>query len=184
MTNRLFAAVKIPGKISDKIEEIRKDAYPIPNNYKWETKDKFHLTLKFLGDIEESRNDSIINALEKAAERNTKIHLTFDKFGFFKKSPVAGVLWFGFKADKNIFDIAEQTDINLNAVGFEREKRPFKPHLTLLRLKGSEDPRLLESLLSYETPREEFTADEIVLMKSKLLPKGSIYSEVKTIKLI
>ena len=52
---------------------------------------------------------SIINALEKVAEKNTKIHLAFDKFGFFKKSPVAGVLWFGFKADKNIFDIAEQT---------------------------------------------------------------------------
>ena len=93
-------------------------------------------------------------------------------------------MWFGFKADKNIFDIAEQTDINLNAVGFEREKRPFKPHLTLLRLKGGEDPRLLENLLSYETPHEEFMADEIALMKSELLPKGSIYSEVKTFKLI
>jgi 2'-5' RNA ligase len=183
MTNRLFVAVKIPQPVAEKIEEIRKEAYPVPNNYRWEPKEKYHLTLKFLGDIEVSRNEAIINALDEVASRNAKISLEFDKFGFFKKSPVAGILWFGFKAGKNIYDIAEQTDIKLNGLGFEREKRPFKPHLTLLRLKGNEDPNLLKSILDFNVPQADFVADELALMESELLQKGSLYKEVTKFKL-
>lgn len=184
MTNRLFVAVKIPETIAGKIEEIRREAYPIPNNYRWEPKEKYHLTLKFLGDIEENRNESIIKALENVASRNARINLAFDKFGFFKKSPVAGILWFGFNAGKNIYEIAEQIDIKLNEIGFEKERRPFKPHLTLLRLKGGEDPELLKNILNFDVPQIDFIADELVLMKSKLLKTGSIYDDLKKINLI
>lgn len=183
MTNRLFISAEIPEEIKEKVIEIRDQIYGSDKNVRWEGKDKLHFTLKFLGEVEENKIQAISLEIENIIKSYKSINCSFTNFGVFKKGNLPSILWLGINYNKDLNSIAETINNNFEKFGFEKENRNFKPHLTLLRLKGREDINRINNFLEYKFPEIKFTVDEISLMKSELLKSGSVYKQIKSFKL-
>ncbi len=72
MTNRLFIALNIPQLIKDNILEIRNTIYGLEKNVRWEKDEKLHLTLKFLGDVETTKNEEILFRINSLVETRSR----------------------------------------------------------------------------------------------------------------
>ena len=118
MTNRLFVALDIPGDIKDQIISIRNNLYQSSENVKWEKREKYHFTIKFLGDVEESKNEVIINTLADQLKDQKKIYCEFNKFGCFNKSGQPKILWLALKFNEKLKLLANQVDLSLSNLGF------------------------------------------------------------------
>jgi 2'-5' RNA ligase len=183
--SRLFIALKIPGEIREKIIKFRNEAIIDFRLYRWEPEEKLHLTLKFIGEVEGEISDSIINSLKFVID-----YCSFDcsltRFGFFYKQDrssktgrEARILWIGLSVSNQVNQLVEKINTELEKFFIPVEKRKFQPHITIKRLKGDEGSNFIESFENFRLPEVRFIANEIVLMKSDLLPKGSKYTEIK-----
>lgn len=183
MTSRLFIALHIPDFILDAIIEARDEIYPADKNIRWEPKSKLHITLKFLGDVETDNIDYITSSLKEIVEEHSRIKLSFSKFGmfYFKKNP--RILWLGLNYSEELNSLHKRIDERLAEIGFERDERKFKPHLTLLRVRGREDNYSLMKFLKTKVNFPDFEASEISLIKSELKSGGSVYTIVKRLYL-
>ena len=184
MTNRLFVALDVPGDIKDQIISIRNNLYQSSENVKWEKREKYHFTIKFLGDVEESKNEEIINTLADQLTDQKKIYCEFDKFGFFFKNRQPKILWLGLKFNEELKSLADKVDSRLSNLGFTGEKSQFKPHLTILRIKGYENIPAIMKFKDYPMPKLSFSCDGITLIKSILKPDSSVYYNIEKFKFI
>ncbi len=142
-----------------------------------------HLTLKFFGDIPPGDAERISTAVEPLAAGTSPIHLEVRKTGVFPDSSRPRVLWVGLEGDVHHLTVLQKSiERALEAEGFPREARPFRPHLTLGRIKT---PRGLVGLArSMEEAAEweagGFVAPELCLIKSDLTPQGAVYTKLAT----
>ena len=144
-----------------------------------------HLTLKFLGDVEESKIDDITAAVVEAVQGSTPFIIGIAGTGAFPDFRRPRVLWIGlYEPLGQLSLLAEKININLLSLGFPSEKRAFKPHLTLARIK---DSRHIAQVISHFQDAKfsagEFEAREIVIMKSQLKPTGAEYTPLRRIPL-
>lgn len=179
---RLFVALKIPDDVRSRILELRNEIYPDYKKLKWEPEDKIHLTLKFIGEIKTELVDEIAGSLDFINEYG-KFRCGLRQFGFFYRKGRASILWLGMYVDKSIDRLVFKLNTHFEKYSVPAERREFKPHLTLLRLKGYEDPALIQIFEEAEISSFDFTANEIALFKSTLKPWGSVYEEIKNFKL-
>jgi len=179
---RLFVALNIPEAVKVRLQEICFELADSSSKLRWEDKEKIHLTLKFIGEIEDSFSDPIIeeiNFIKNYHSFNCKI----TKFGFFYGNDFASILWAGIETDNSIFKLADELNKRLEKFGIEAEKRKFKAHLTLLRLKYDPGKEFIERFINYKVSNLLFKADEIALIKSELHRSGSKYTKLKTYEL-
>jgi 2'-5' RNA ligase len=96
------------------------------------------------------------------------------------------VLWVGLKkGTEELKNIAQSIDNELEKMGFKKEERDFKPHLTIGRIKFIPNPqKFLQKMNSEEFKGEMFTAREILIMKSDLKPTGAIYTKLHIIEFV
>ncbi len=179
---RLFVALKIPEEVKAKVNEIRRNISPEHEGLRWESNDKLHLTLKFIGEVEDSLVKPISGALSFIEEYD-KFFCSLTQFGFFFKRQEAKILWLGLNTDKRIYNLVDKVNSELEQFSITREERKFKAHLTLLRIKRKVDDDFIKKFRSFKIPEIKFIAGEIALIKSELLPGGSKYSDIKTYKL-
>lgn len=178
--NRLFIALKLPEMVVEDIVKMRDSLSPDPaGTHKWEDKNKLHLTLKFLGDTDDEKTGKVIEIMGKITSKYEKIFLRYDRFGFF----MPRIFWFGLRAENALFELVKDINNDLELLGFEKENRNFKPHITLLRIKGNLSEKFVSAFTNFRLPETKFFASEIALMRSKLLPGGSVYSEIKKFNL-
>ena len=161
-----------------KIFELRIEVFPESHKTKWESLDKIHLTLKFVGGIEDNLIDAVADSLNFVTEFKS-LDCEFTKFGFFYDRKEAKILWIGLKIENKVFELVEKLNILLQEFSIPAEKRKFVPHLTLKRLKGNEGAEFIRSFENFNVPAVKFKASKIVLYKSELLQSGSRYSEIK-----
>jgi len=184
---RIFTAIDISvearAKIAEYTENLRRDFSKL--RVGWEKAEKLHLTLKFLGDTEENQLGSLIEAVEKTARQISSFNLQISGTGVFPLSRKARVLWLGLKDEKgSLRNLNEILETECEQIGFAKEKRNFKPHLTIARLREPhKSNELAQKHLENEFQTIEFEVNEIIIFESKLLPKGSIYSAVSKHKL-
>ena len=179
---RLFVALNIPEEI---IDEIFKHCFSVvdnANDYRWEARDKIHLTLKFIGDIKEDLLTSIIEDLEFVKNYST-FHCTISKFGFFFRDNQAKILWCNVETDDTIISLTEELNRSLEKFNIEIEKRKFKGHLTLMRIKKPVSEKFIRSFKEYTFDPIQFNSNEIELIKSELKPTGSEYKVLKIYEL-
>jgi 2'-5' RNA ligase len=178
---RLFIALKIPLNIREEIVKLSKGFLPGIANYKWEPIEKIHLTLKFIGEVKEESVDSIIKKIS-FVEEYRKFECGLVNFGFFYRMSKPSIFFVRLQTDDRVNEVVKRLNSEFESLGVQAEKKDFKVHLTLLRLKGYEDLDLLKEISKTEL-KGTFIADEIVLYKSRLLPHGSEYTELKSYKL-
>lgn len=175
--NRLFVALKLPEEIKNKILLLRKEVLD-DNKYNWQSKDKFHITLKFIGDIEEKETEKIAETL-KLIQRHKKFNCSLSGFRVFFNNNNPSILWIGINLEERIKILVDEINKNLLSFNIPVDKRRFKAHLTLLRISRIYHSDFLTKFQNFEVPNLNFTIDEAALFKSELLPGSSHYTEIK-----
>jgi RNA 2',3'-cyclic 3'-phosphodiesterase len=184
---RLFVALDIDADIRSRIADFRDQMRPLAPDVRWVGPETFHVTLQFLG--ETKRLAEIQSALQNV--KGSPITLAFRNTGFFPAPKSPRVFWVGIESDENLQALAKSIAETLQPLGFEHDKGPFKPHLTLARA-GSGRPRpvpgerstpgLQQVRAKVETlaPLEfgTMTAREFYLYESKLAPAGAQYTKL------
>ena len=183
MKNRLFIALHIPEYILDRIFSIRDELYPKDNLVKWEEKSKLHITLKFLGDNSEVSIEDITNSLDQILSNYSELELAFDKFGIFKHIGTPKILWTGLSDNNFLTKLVAEINKEFENLGFEKEKRKFNSHLTLLRIRGRENFNNIAKFAGYDFKNLHFRGNKISLFESNLLKSGSIYNTIKSFEL-
>jgi len=183
---RTFIAIDIPGNILSEIRELQEGIKDYGFKIRWVRPESIHLTLKFLGDIKAVKINEIAEAISKTVVRYTPISLQAKGVGVFPGIKRPQVLWVGLTGQlEPLVSLQKTLDENLETIGFPMEKRPFKGHLTMGRMKAKIDVKkfgdVLMTFRSFES--EAFTADKIILYKSELKPSGAVYTELASASL-
>ena len=176
---RLFVALEIPEFVKDQLFDVRRKIFDDEINFRWEPKNKIHITLKFIGDVKEEILSEIENDLLFLKTFN-KIKCEINNFGFFFRDGIPRILWSSLALDHSVNEIVLKLNVEFLKYGIEKERRNFKPHLTLLRLKKNPGADFINSFNNYDFEPLKFETDKIVLYRSELHKNGSKYFEVKT----
>jgi 2'-5' RNA ligase len=177
---RTFIAVKIAKPLAEAVDGLVSELRTSNENVKWVAPENLHLTLKFLGNVEESRVDEIAGAILQASEGIGPFEISLRGVGAFPNERRPKVVWVGIeKGRESLVSLSQQIEDRLEALGFEREKRRFSPHLTIGRLRRGGRPGDLPDRLGIEFDGGECSVDRICLMKSTLTPQGPIYEELR-----
>ena len=185
MKIRTFIAIDIPEDIKNKIFEVERKLMQTGANAKWENKEKFHITLKFLGDVEENMIDKIHKTLENALSEFNQFEVQYEGVGCFPGLSKPRVIWVGCKDEtgklNSLRNIVEDEMVKL---GFKPEDKEFNAHVTLGRVKkGGALENLIKMLKNINFPPVKGKVTEVLVMKSDLKPTGSVYTVLKKIKL-
>jgi 2'-5' RNA ligase len=185
-TIRTFIAFALPDTILSALGCVQEGLRTCGVKAKWVRLQGIHLTLKFLGDIEAHQVNPVADKMAEAARGMNPFLLAVKGIGVFPNIRRPRVIWAGLDGDlKPLGGLQRNIDRALSELGFAREKRSFKGHLTLGRFKGRTDSRqvarALEEFSEFETPT--FTAQQLVLFKSQLEPTGAVYSQLKQVPL-
>ena len=187
MSKRIFIAIDISEEAKAGIAkftgELRADFPHL--RVSWEKPEKIHLTLKFLGDIDESQLVGLVEAVKKTAEGSAPFMVRIENTGCFPSPRKARVLWLGMKDETgNLPALQEKLEQEAARAGFAKEARSFKAHLTIARLREPQSSReLVETFLQRHFEPVSFEVSEIVIYESKLQPAGSVYSVIERQKL-
>ena len=182
---RAFIGVTIDPSVAGKISETQAKIERKLSGIRWVGQDKLHFTLKFLGPIAEAKGEPITEALEEALTPFSRFSILARGMGVFPDIRKPRVLWVGLEGPK-LKSLALEIEAALEAIGFSREKREFKPHLTIGRWKsfgGRPEPLRseLESWKDYEFGKS--WVEKIVFFQSILKPEGAIYRPLSVIRL-
>lgn len=183
---RLFLALDIAPEIRNRLSAYVDTLRRVPG-IRFMPPESYHVTLKFLGEVQD------VDRVKQAAStvQSPAFNLSFHDVGFFPNPRAPRVFWAGIHADERLSALASTLENAMHSVGFEREERPFRPHLTLARSgSGSPTPRREEQpvagfralvYLVEKNPPPDFgtmTANEFFLYESKLSPRGAQYSKL------
>ena len=176
---RTFVAVEISNEstlnaIAKLQSELKIKAKPV-------SKENMHFTLLFLGEISDDMAPKIMEALNSVSFNPIEMKLI--DVGSFPNPRSPRVVWIGVDKDaaKNLVELAQQVEEKLRPLGF-RSNKPFKPHLTILRIKNrmNDISHELTKFTSVEIGHE--TISELKFKKSILTPTGPIYSDLQVVK--
>jgi 2'-5' RNA ligase len=183
---RSFLAIEIPRAIQKKIEEVQEDLKSSHEDVRWVSPEKIHLTLKFFGNIEESRIEPIIQLIEGPIQTTPSFFLKVRGVGAFPHLKNPRVIWMGLVDGKEVLAyVQKQLERELEKIGFEPEERVFHPHLTLGRMKSSKGKEALVGRMERHQEEEfgDFQVERVVLFKSDLRPTGPIYTPLREVRL-
>lgn len=183
---RTFIAIKLPDTILTAISEIQEGIRSYGINLRWVRPENMHLTLKFLGDTKEDNIEKVTAAIYDSVEAYEPVLLFAKGVGVFPGIKRPRVVWVGVSGQlESLIGLQKRLEEGLEGLGFEKEKRSFKGHLTLGRVKGRIDPKKLGGALKKYIgfTSETFYADNVVLYKSELKPTGAVYTEIVNVPL-
>ena len=178
---RTFIAFELPEKIRSFISNIQEDLKSKRLDVRWVRPKNIHLTLKFLGNINKDDAQKVGAAIFKSAADYAPIFLAAKGIGAFPGINRPRVLWIGISGQIDVLiQLQKSLDDKLGKIGFSKENRPFKGHLTLARVKGQiNQAKLINAIKKYgELESEPFIADNIILFKSDLKSTGAVYTKL------
>ena len=182
---RAFIAVEISPTTVAHILSAIADLKPKLPAVRWVAPANFHLTLKFLGDIEARQLEAIGDVLELAITPFPRCIINAKGLGVFPGLRQPRILWVGFIGDE-LTQLAERVNTALLPLGFAGETRGFAPHLTIGRWRQPDrrTANLREEIARWRD--HDFGAtlvDRLILFQSVLKPPGAVHSKLKVFKL-
>jgi len=178
---RAFIAIDIPQNIKEKIDSLQQELKRSGAAVRWTSPMGIHLTLKFLGETKEEKIEKIINKLESNLPPFDSMKIKLKGLGGFPNLKRPRVIWIGIDTEgARLKELQGAVERNLQSLGFPRESRGFKPHLTLGRMKNLRGLSLLLEMIKEKVDIElgEFTADSLYLFQSILKPNGAEYNRI------
>jgi len=183
---RLFIAVAVPDSVKQHARMLRNELGVARADVRWVEYENYHLTLKFLGEVKETKLPLISESLTLVGDSAPAFNISAGGLGFFPNKMRPRVIWLGIKGELDKAEyLGERIDAYLAAQGFEEEK-DHRFHLTLGRVRS--DLRLNEMLkivrdIEGKEKLRSFKVEEFHLMRSILSPKGPVYSVVESFPL-
>ncbi len=179
---RAFLAIDLPVEILNEIRSIQSGLRKtLQGTVRWVRPEAIHLTLKFFGDIFGDDIVMISRVMEDHAGEEGLFALDVKNLGVFPDLNRPRVLWLGISGDvERLIRFQKSMDKKLYEKGFTKDERPFRPHLTLARIK---EPKGLIGLAKILGKRDNyaaghFDARELALFRSQLTPQGAIYTKL------
>ena len=177
---RLFIGLPVEKRVQKELGEITKLFQTKGGNVKWIKPTLIHLTLRFLGDTDESLVGDLSKIIDRVAAGTKTISTVVDCLGGFPNLNRPRVIWAGLSGDTELLiEKAAELELAVRELGFKAESNRFKPHLTIGRVR---DPRPLGTLpdfiKSFEMHSLELSFDRLILYKSTLTPEGPIYEHL------
>jgi 2'-5' RNA ligase len=179
---RLFFAVKLSEEIQARLHEEQGALKALGADVKWVERDNIHVTLKFLGEVPETRVPELSAAAEGIAESAQPWGMGISGLGCFPSVRSPRVVWAGItQGADQMAALAESVDKAMERLGFERENRPFKAHVTLGRVRSPQGKAQLAEGLARASQAHggEMPVNHFCLMQSELRPSGPIYTVLK-----
>lgn len=188
---RTFIALEMNEDLQRHLAEvIRRVAQALPG-VRWVDPAGIHLTLAFLGELDDERLAEAIAATEAAAPRVRPFSYRLSNLGIFGSPRQPRVIWMGIEETAGVLPRLHRIlNQELASRGFETDSRPFSPHLTLARVKAPLSPdeqRSLQAILANKQPglvsSTRYPVQHINVMKSELLRGGAQYTCLRAIPL-
>ena len=193
---RAFLAVELSGALRAELatvqQELRRRIGPEVKRgmrVTWPQPASIHLTLKFLGEIDEQRIEPLRAALGPLIGSRQAVSVPLERFGVFPHPQRPRVVWMGPSESwekgveaEQVGDLHRAIEQACEGFGYPRETRPFSPHLTLVRIKLGE--RQLgaalarDGMLDHPRSSGSVAVESVVLMRSDLKPAGSVYTRL------
>jgi len=182
---RTFIAIELPEEIREALGKIQEELKRSGADVKWVTPKNIHLTLKFLGDLNEKKLPQIKEVLDEVVRNKTTFPIRFSTLGAFPKIDSPRVIWVGIdQGDSETKAIACELEEKIAKIGIPKEKREFSSHITLGRTRSDknldglvEEIKKLENLWVGKNP--ECLIKTITLFQSSLSPLGPTYATLK-----
>lgn len=172
---RTFIAIEMPKEIKEILLEAQKQINT--EKAKIRPAKAFHLTLKFLGEVEEKKIEDIKSALKEI--KFEKFNTALTEIGVFPNESYIRVVWAGLDDSKGkIKKLQQEIDEKFQKLGFKKDTR-FHPHVTLARVKFVKDKQdFIKDLKEMKIKKESFQITEFKLIKSILTPEGLVYEDL------
>jgi 2'-5' RNA ligase len=176
---RTFIAIPLPHSVIAALEEAQRQLAAAGADVRWVERENLHLTLKFLGQVEDRHVTTVCTVAQQAA--GSVEAFDFDVRGLTSVPPSGQMrmVWAGVADDTGKLAVLhDQLDSGFAGMGFQEETRDFRPHMTLGRVKGGRNITQLRSAVSryVATDFGPCPADELVVFSSQLAPSGPIYT--------
>lgn len=183
MKFRAFIAADI--EPNDTLRDILAQLRRTGANLKIVRPELLHVTLKFLGDAEEDLVDEIVTRMEDAVKDAHPFTVQLAGLGAFPSLSNIRVVWVGIEDSDILAAIAERLEDSLGGLGFERDQRGFKPHLTIARARNPAGMGAVQGILKEKAASDfgRYPIECIRLKKSVLGPQGPTYSDVREVRI-
>lgn len=188
MTRRLFIAVE-PSAACRQISGAAKAAlaarFPAAR-IRWQPDENVHLTLAFLGNVDEAQVEECAQRLAATAARHRTFQLASSRLGAFPSALRPSVIWLGLQAETTGTLASLQRDIASAYRDIREDARPFRPHLTLGRVKdlaGTDRREFAAALAELPEDVTAWTVRRVVLFESRLTPEGAVHAPVASVEL-
>jgi 2'-5' RNA ligase len=178
---RAFIAVKLDSQVVRRVSELAAELNPELPGVRWVPAENLHLTLKFLGAVDEGRIETISKALEEALQDFSGFSIHAKGLGVFPDFRRARVLWVGLGGD-SLPELAARIETPLELSGFAREARAFAPHLTIGRWRqyGGSPLKLKQELERWKEHKlGSSRVEQVILFQSVLRRQGAVYHPLK-----
>ena len=187
---RSFVAVELPPPVRDRIAGVvRHLASRVDGGVRWSRPESLHLTLRFLGDIDAEFVPAVSDAVSRCASAARPFEVSLGGIGGFKRLRAMRVIWMPVAGDPGpLTELYGALEGELETLGFARERRAFRPHITLGRVRdGAPVPQrraVAEALAAVELDAAPtLPVETVALIRSVLSPGGSEYTRLHTARL-
>jgi 2'-5' RNA ligase len=182
MAIRSFLAFELPPDIKRSVLLVSKDLRKSDLNARWVKVDNIHLTVVFMGDIREEDIRPIREEIKEVCLGSGPFDISLKGIGVFPNERRPRVMWLGLDGEiEMISALRDRLQERLGPFGIKREKRPFRPHLTLGRFRrpGRKGPGLDDIMARYKNLEGPVCRlEELIMFKSDLKPQGAIYTKL------
>lgn len=182
---RLFVGIRVSVGTSNALagaaETLARRARDAGVDIRWVAPVGYHVTMKFLGWTRESALEAVLDAIARAAESTPRFTMKCARLGAFPTGEKASVVWAGIEEQSGALDaLAKRLEEGCARLGFEREKRPFHPHVTIGRLAKVAAVREVVLPMA-EQMFGDTRVDSMLLFESETKSSGSVYKEIRRI---
>ena len=172
---RIFIALELPGVVGRTLGDTIGILRVLGNQVRWVRPEGVHLTLKFLGDVDEARAPEVVACVQQASGKVAPFTVRTSGLGGFPDRERARVVWVGIAGDLQPLALLQrEIEGALAQIGFPEDRRKFFPHLTLGRVRRR--PVSLPSGATESVQSVNFRVDRVTVMKSDLRPDGAVYT--------
>lgn len=182
---RTFIAIEIPDELKARMREVAALIDCGFHGVTWPKPEVIHLTLKYLGEVDGDAVPRVIKALDGACAGIRPFTLVAEGVGAFPSMKSPRVVWIGVNEDVTLARLHENIKDGLAKAGVEREANPYKPHITLCRVRSIADSMEMSKSIQKAKPevRFEFRVAAFALFKSVLTPNGSVHTQIARFEL-
>jgi len=179
---RSFIAIEVPQPLQARMGELQRELKRVEADVKWVRPGSIHLTLKFLGTVSEEVLEKVSLAISPVISSWEPFDLRINGLGCFPSSRNPRILWLAIdRGSEQVSSLQETIEKKTAAISLPSERRPFKPHLTIGRVRSLKGKGALVQAIETDQNIEigAFQAKEVILFQSELTPAGAVHTKLK-----